>query len=130
MMKSYDEEAKRHDAFRECGVGATAQRTAWSIPSEPTGQKAATIRCLPSSCVRVTALRSGVVPFGATVRGVFKRNVSGTAESFVPSHSRMRLWGVFCFPPRKFIRKNQSKKGEHKNGKRLQKHTEYADNVV
>ena len=40
IMKSYDEEAKRYDAFRECGGGVTAQRTAWSIPSEPVGRKA------------------------------------------------------------------------------------------
>jgi hypothetical protein len=30
----------------------------------------------------------------------------------------------------KSIRNIKAKKGEHKNGKRLQKHTEYADNVV
>jgi hypothetical protein len=40
MMKSYDEEAKRYDAFRECGVGVTAQRMARSIPSEPVERKA------------------------------------------------------------------------------------------
>ena len=79
-MKSYDEEAKRKYAFRECGVGATTQRTARSIPSELMGRKAGSVPCRVVVFVSI-ALRSGVVPFGATVSGVlYGRNMSGTAE--------------------------------------------------
>lgn len=37
MMKSYDEEARHYEVYRERRVGVTARRTVLRIPSELTG---------------------------------------------------------------------------------------------